>query len=109
MQIGNLVTLVQFESCVELFFIFLLVGANVCIVSADRLPLQRLPSVHWPRRNRKQSGQNNSCGENVHRLRELLDDVAPDESDYAEQADDEFVELLGAGLAHVVDVSWKRP
>ena len=48
--------------------------------------------------NSYDGGECKSCPEDEDRLRELLDDVAPDESDGAEQDHDDAGEILGTGL-----------
>ena len=46
--------------------------------------------------------ENQASSENVDGLRELLDDVAPDEADDPEEDDDDAGEVFGAGLTDEV-------
>ena len=47
-------------------------------------------------------GEAQAGSKNVDRLRELLDDVAPDEADDPEEDDDDAGEVFGAGLTDEV-------
>ena len=100
--------------------IFLLFGLGVLRVwvRARLLPLQGLVAIERPgndgelemHRDHKaatikaeqishQRCEDEACCQDVDGLRELLDDVSPDEPDHAEQHHDDAAEVLGAGLA----------
>lgn len=70
-----------------------------------RLPLERFASVHGPWGDCQQRGEDHTSSKNVHGLGELLNNITPSQADQTEQSYDEFVDLFGARLSCIVDVS----